>query len=214
MWGEGAGGGTGDPRRGARRRAAPPVLALLAAAVLSACAGGFLGSGSSFERAFESGRYESAVATFARDSSLHTEEEPLFRVGLLRATPDRPFYDPDRARMLLNRLLDLHPDTHFRAYAEGLLSLLDRMEATSSRVAALRDELAETEARTDSLRAELLETGVRVDSLEEELAAAEGLEEKLEAALSRAARLEKQLEQLKQVHLQQPPDTGAGGSRR
>ncbi len=197
-----------------RRRSGATVLALLAAAVLSGCAGGFLGSGNSFERAFESGRYEAAVATFARDSSLHTQEEPLFRVGILRATPDRPFYDPVRSRRLLNRLLNLHPDTEFRAYAEGLLSLLDRMEETSSRVAALREELAETEARTDSLREALLETGVRVDSLEEELAAAEGLEKKLEAALDRAARLEKQLEQLKQVHLRQPPDTGGAGRRR
>lgn len=205
----------GGVRGGRGRRLAPATaFALLAAVVLPACAGGFLGSRNSFERAFESGRYESAMATFARDSSLHTEEEPLFRAGLLRATPDRPFYDPDRARMLLSRLLDLHPDTDFRAYAEGLLSLLDRMEATSSRVASLQEELAETEARNDSLREALLETGVRVDSLEEELAAAEGLEEELEAALSRAARLEKQLEQLKQVHLQQPPDTGTGGSRR
>ena len=207
-------GGAGPPGRAARSHPAAPVVALLAAAVLTACAGGFLASGSSFESAFESGDYESALATFARDSSLHTQEEPLFRVGLLRATPDRPFYDQDRARMLLNRLLSLHPDTRFRAYAEGLLSLLDRVEATSSRVAALRDELEETGARTDSLRAALLETGVRVDSLEDELAAAEGLEKKLEAALSRAAQLEKQLEQLKQVHLQQPPDTGSGGLRR
>lgn len=204
--------GPGDGR--APCRAPATAVALLAAAVLSACAGGFLGSSDSFKRAFESGRYEEAMATFARDSTLHTQEEPLFRVGLLRATPDRPFYDPDRARRLLNRLLALHPSTRFRAYAEGLLSLMDRMEETSSRVAALREELEETGVRTDSLRAALRETGVRVDSLEEELAAAEGLEKKLQAALSRAARLEKQLEQLKQVHLQQPPDTGDAGRRR
>lgn len=206
--------GAAPSGRAARHHVTSAAVALVAAAVLTACAGGFLASGSSFQSAFESGDYESAVTTFARDSSLHTQEEPLFRVGLLRATPNRAFYDPDRARMLLNRLLSLHPDTHFRAYAEGLLSLLDRIEATSSRVAALRDELDETGARADSLRAALLETGVRVDSLEKELAAAEGLEKKLEAALNRAARLEKQLEQLKQVHLQQPPDTGTGGLRR
>ena len=58
-----------------------------------------------------------------------------------------------------------------------------------------------------------ISTAMASNVLEQELAAAEGLEKKLEAALSRAARLEKQLEQLKQVHLQQPPDTGAGGVR-
>lgn len=195
------------PGRGVRTA----VAALLAAVTLAGCAGGFLGGGGSFDRAFESGRYEAAMAAFARDSSLHRKEEPLFRVGVLRATPDRPFYDPDRARTLLNRLLDLHPGTRFRAYAEGLLSLLNRTEEVSSRVASLRAELAETGARADSLRGALRDSGIRADSLEEELAAAEGLEKKLEAALDRAARLEKQLEQLKQVHLGQPPDTG--GSR-
>lgn len=190
------------------------AAALLAAAALAGCAGGFLGGSDTFERAFESGRYEAAMATFARDSSLQRQEEPLFRVGLLRATPDRPFYDRDRARLLLNRLLDLHPGTRFRPYAEGLLSLLNRVEETSARVADLRAEIKQTEARVDSLRGALRESGVRADSLEEELAAAEGLEKKLEEALDRAARLEKQLEQLKQVHLGQPPDTGSTGSRR
>lgn len=190
------------------------VATLLAAAGLLGCAGGFLGSGGSFEDAFEAGRYEAALATFARDSSLQTREEPLLHVALLRATPDRPFYDPDRARMLLDRLLDLHPTTRYRPYAEGLLSLLHRIEDASTRVAHLQAELSQTEARADSLRTALRITGVRMDSLEGQLAAVEGLEKKLQAALNRAARLEKQLEQLKQLHLQQPPDTGDGGSSR
>lgn len=208
---------SGEPSAGPDREGwrGPSAAVVLAAAVaLLGCAGFLVGSGGTFERAFESGRHEEALATFARDTSLHTDEEPLFRVGLLRATPGRPFYDPDRARQLLNRLVEVHPDTDFRPYAEGLLSLLDRVEETTSRVEALRAELAETEARTDSLRSALRETGVRVDSLEDELAVAEQVEKKLQAALARAARLEKQLEQLKQVHLQQPPDTGGGAIRR
>lgn len=195
---------------GARATAA----ALLAAAGLLGCAAGFLGAGGSFEDAFEAGRYEAALATFARDSSLQTREEPLLHVALLRATPDRPFYDPDRARMLLDRLLDLHPRTRYRPYAEGLLSLLDRMEDASSRIADLQAELSRTEARADSLRRALRVTGIRMDSLEGQLDVVEVLERKLEAALNRAAKLEKQLEQLKQVHLQQPPDTADAGSGR
>lgn len=221
MWAEFA---DGIPRGGARRSTRPggrgrggglavaAVLILCAAA--AGCAGSFLSGGNTFERSFESGRYGDAMEAFERDSALQRQEEPLFRVGLLRATPDRPYYDPERARELLGRLLDLHPTTRFRAYAEGLLSLIDRVEAVSTRVATLETRLAETRDRADSLRVERREAVARADSLEAELADAEELEAELAAARERAARLEKQLDQLKRVHLGQPPDTAGGGSPR
>lgn len=204
--GAGAGGRSGIVRAAA-------VLAVVCVAA-AGCAGGFLSGGSPFERSFESGRYDAAVEAFEQDSALQRREEPLFRMGLLRATPDRPYYDPDRARELLESLLELHPTTRFRAYAEGVLALVDRADQVSSRVATLEARLEAARDRSDSLRLELREAGARVDSLERELAETEELEAELAEARERAARLEKQLDQLKRVHLGQPPDTAGGGSPR
>lgn len=187
------------------------VLAVVAAA--GGCAGG-LGGASSFERHFDTGRYERAVDAFEADSALQRQEEPLYRAGLLYATPGRSYYDPGRARQLLERLLDLYPYTRYRPHARGLLALVERVQETSSRLAGLQAELRDSRATTDSLETRLRQSGVRTDSLERELEDAALLEEKLEEAVARAARLEKQLEQLKRVHLQQAPDTGDAGSRR
>lgn len=197
-------GGGGSRRRdhgsptapGDRRPPLPAVVAVVLA--LAGCAGGLLGSAGAFDRHFETGQYDRAVAAFEADSVLQREEGPLFRVGLLYATPGKSHYDPARARGLLERLLELHPDTRYRQQAEGLLWMARRLEQTESRVARLEEELEVTRGRVSALEEKLEETGARAGSLEEEL----------EEAESRAARLKKQLEQLKRVHLGQPPDTG------
>ena len=185
----------------------------LVLAVAAGCAGA-LGGASSFERHFDTGRYDRAVSAFEADSSLQRQEEPLFRAGLLYATPGRAYYDPARARQVLERLLDLYPYTRFRPHARGLLALVDRVEEASDRMSTLESMLAEARSRSDSLETRLAGVGARSDSLERELEEAALLEEKLEEAMARAARLEKQLEQLKRVHLQQAPDTGTAGFRR
>lgn len=200
--------------RGGRTRAAWLAGFLtLVLSVAAGCAGG-LGGGSSFERHFDTGRYDRAVSAFEADSSLQRQEEPLFRAGLLYATPGRPYHDPARARQVLERLLDLYPYTRFRPHARGLFALLDRVEEASARTSTLETMLAEARARSDSLETRLAGVSARSDSLERELEEAAVLEEKLEEAMARAARLEKQLEQLKRVHLQQAPDTGSTGFRR
>lgn len=190
----------------AERAAAP--LALAAALALAGCAAGLFGgggSGSAFQRHFEAGRYRAAMAVFEGDSAVRRREGPLFRAGLLYATPDEPFYDPGRASRLFGRLLELHPESRYRLQAEGLLTLLGRMQEAEARaedleerVARLESDLKEAEGRAARLREELKASNAR----------ASRLEKKLDKAVARAARLQKQLKQLQQVHLGQPPDTG------
>lgn len=184
---------------------AAPLLAAAAALVLSGCALGLFGGGSSFERHFEAGRYREAMAVFESDSAVRRREEPLFRAGMLHAAPDGPFYEPDRARRLLERLFELYPDTRYRLQAGGLLALLRRMREAERRATDLEDRIARLES--DLLEAEGKAARLRTE-LEESNDRASRLEKKLEKAVARAARLEKQLKQLKKVHLGQPPDTG------
>lgn len=134
-------------RIGGRPAVAAVVVGLLWAAV--GCASlGILPRTTSFERHYEAGRYRAAVEAFEADSALQRREDPLFRVGLLFADPSEPFHDPARARRLLERLLELHPESRHGREARGLVALLRRLEEADER-------LEEANARADRLEKKL-----------------------------------------------------------
>jgi hypothetical protein len=86
------------------------------------------------------------VEAFRADSSLHDDEEALYRAGLLYASPDSPHYDPARAVETLERLLELHPDTDRRREATHLVALLSEIRSLGGRVAELRDQIDKLKA--------------------------------------------------------------------
>lgn len=117
------------------------LAVLLGLAAVLGCAGGLVGSGGAFERHFEAGRYRAAVDTFEADSSLQRRETPLFRAGLVYAAPGDSVHDPERARDLLSRLLELHPGTEYRHEARALLALLEQVREAADRAVRLQDQL-------------------------------------------------------------------------
>lgn len=133
---------TGAPTRGNEPgpRYATFVGAVLLGAVLTACAA------NPFHRQFEAGDYHSAMSTFRADSSLHDDERALYRLGLLFALPESPFYDPARARETLRSLLERYPDTGRRDEVEHLVALLEEIQGLGSRVTDLRTRLDQLKA--------------------------------------------------------------------
>ncbi len=83
-------------------------------------------SGGSMEDRLLSGDYAGALALFAADSSLHTDEDALYRAGLAAAMSGHPGHDPRRATRLFRQLLELHPDTEHRLSAELHLEMIAR----------------------------------------------------------------------------------------
>lgn len=110
------------------------------AAAVAACAT------SSFHRHVEAERYEAALEAFEADSSLHQEEDALYRAGVLYATPGSPGYDPARGLETLERLLRIHPATPHRREADRLLALLAEVDSLHRRVTELRDQLQQLKA--------------------------------------------------------------------
>lgn len=128
-------------KTGASRAGSVGLLSLLLAAGAGCASLGILPRTTEFDRHFEAGRYRAAVEAFEADSALQRREDPLFRVALLYADPREPFHDLDRARELLGRLLELHPDTEHAPEARSLVALLDRLERADARSARLEEKL-------------------------------------------------------------------------
>jgi tetratricopeptide (TPR) repeat protein len=103
-------------------------------------------SSKAFHRQFEAGDYHAAMETFRADSSLHDDEEALYRRGLLYALPSSPYYDPGRAREAYQELLERHPDTQHRLEADHLLGLLEEIQGLGNRVSQLRTRLEQLKA--------------------------------------------------------------------
>lgn len=134
----------GTPPPGGLAHGSAIVLLALASAV--GCAGVLAGGQSAFDRHFETGRHEAAIDSFEADSALQRRARPLFRAGLVYADPGGSPYDPDRARQLLLRLTELHPDTEYRHQARAILSLLERVREADDRAARLRKQLKRLKA--------------------------------------------------------------------
>ncbi len=135
------------------------VVAVVALTLAAACAS------TSFDRHFDAGRFDVAVAVFAADSSLHSDERTLFRAALAHATPDQAAYAPERARTLLEELLRRYPSGAYHHQARALAGTLERAQQQESVAARIETELAALRTRLVSL-----EQRVRVqEALHEEL---------------------------------------------
>lgn len=109
---------------------------------------------SRFDRFYDAGRYDAAIAEFAADSSLRADERTLFRAAVARATPNHAAHDPAQARALLDDLLHRFPGGTYHLQARALAASLastHQLAADASRIesqlTALRERIASLEHR-------------------------------------------------------------------
>lgn len=87
-----------------------------------------------FHEHWRAGRHEEAAEAFRNDTTLETDARALYRMALLRLSPDLPVYDPAAARADLQSVLELEPGPALRREARLLLEL-------TGRIVKLRDQL-------------------------------------------------------------------------
>jgi len=159
-----------------------------------------------FDRYMASGQWVDAAREFSSDSLLQNDEEAIYQAAILHGTPDRPTYDPTRARGLFQGLLTKFPGTKHRDDAAARMMLLDDVLRTR-RVAAARerdleDRIAKLERETQTLRVRIDSSAAQSDSLRGVIARVETLRKDRETELA-ALRLE--LQRLKEIDLKPRP---------
>lgn len=95
------------------------------------------------DRYFDSGEYALVAGAFEADPDLESDERALFEAGVAYALPASAVRDPERARVLLTRLLEMYPDTGHRRDAEWILSFVDREANLGARLADVTNTLEE-----------------------------------------------------------------------
>lgn len=129
------GGRAVRPTRRPRNRRTPEGWAIVAALLVPLLAGC---STAAFQEHYEAGRYDEAVSAFRTDSSLHDDEEALYRLALMQVTTDSPVRDLQRARRTLERLIELHPDGARSREARALLSLLGQIRGLETQLREMK----------------------------------------------------------------------------
>jgi len=161
---------------------------------------------SQFDRYMASGQWVDAAREFSGDSLLQNNEEAIYQAAILHGTPDRPTYDPTRARGLFQRLLVKFPGTKHRDDAAARMMLLDDLLRTR-RVAGdslrhLEDSIATLTRESQKLRIRIDSSVAQSDSLRAVIARVEALRKDRETELA-ALRLE--LQRLKEIDLKPRP---------
>lgn len=100
----------------------------------------------SFDERLLAGDYESVLAIYAADTTLHADERATYLAALAAAQTGHPAHDPDRATELFRRLLERHPDTPHQFEAEVYLDLLARERELRATIRRLDRELQQLKA--------------------------------------------------------------------
>lgn len=100
----------------------------------------------SFDERLLAADYESVLAIYAADTTLHANERATYLAALAAARTGHPAHDPDRATELFGRLLERHPDTEHRFEAEVYLDVLARERELRAAVRRLDRELQQLKA--------------------------------------------------------------------
>jgi len=98
------------------------------------------------EERLRAGDYETVLAMYAADSTLHTNEDATYRAGVAAAMSGHAGHDPRRAATLFERLLREHPNTSRRLELELYLDLLGQNRDLRSTIGRLDRELKQLKA--------------------------------------------------------------------
>jgi|YelNatPaOPRAMG01_1025707.scaffolds.fasta_scaffold11228_4 tetratricopeptide (TPR) repeat protein len=94
---------------------------------------------------FKAGDYPRAAAVYEEVLSAHpspgTDARALYRLGVSRAEPGSPAFDPAKAREIFERLRRTHPGSRYARQAALPLALLDAMERASREASRLQAQL-------------------------------------------------------------------------
>ena len=155
-----------------------------------------------FERYVSQQRWTDAAAAFDADTTLLENERALFDAAMLFSSPTRGAYDPNRARVLLQRILTRFPESKHRIEAADRLALMDTVLAERGRAS---ERAREVEARIAALAADTLRLRARLDSAGAGRATSERNAARLEADLrdrdEQLRQLRLELARLKEIDL-------------
>ena len=181
----------------------------LAAALASACA-----STSPGNRYFESGDYTRAAAAYEKSLKegewlVEQEDQVLYRLALIYAAPDSPHKDPERARVLLHRLVDEYAESPY-GLAAGLILKLQQTVAdlraaalqTERKINSLLRETAKVKRGSDRMEAE---AGAQEESIQKLSRQVRRLRGEIERLAAEVADREAELQRIKEIDLAKPP---------
>lgn len=134
---------------------------LVALAVATLAAGACVRA-TQFDRYFAERRWTDAAREFEADTALRTNEEALYRAGLIFGTPGIPTYDAAKARDLLTTLVTRFPNSTHSADATARLLLIqdvararrdadERERGLENRIAILAREVSDLKSRLDAI---------------------------------------------------------------
>lgn len=198
-------------RRSFRTAAIASSVAISLVAV--ACA-----TSTQFDRAIDAHQWSSAATALKADTTVLDNDAGLFRAAMLYSFPDRPTYDPMRARELFERLLEQFPDSPLRQQANDHLSLLYQLQKTSDASAAnqqvLLSTIAELAADTVRLRASIDSVAVQLRAEQDQNGVLRKVATRLESDLqdreSQLSALHDELNHLKAIDLGPRPRGALG----
>jgi hypothetical protein len=174
-------------------------VVLLAALLLSGCAA------STFDRHLAAERWTDAAHAFASDSALHSNERAMYRAALLYGTPGLDTWQPQVARELLARMLQLHPNSIHRESAIRVIALIDEVQRVNALTAVLELTRVQVETELEALRADvaLLESRLSVQTEEREQLriAVERLQGDVRSREQQLRTLREELDRLKAIDL-------------
>lgn len=165
------------------------------------------------DRSFKTGDYARAAEAYEsrleNDEWLGRKDRVLYRLALIYASAESPLEDRDRARALLQQLLDDHPDSPYRLSALLILEL-------QRTLAGLRELASREDERIDALLQELAELQTGSDRLEEVAGSRENrireltrrvhrLQSEVERLATEVAEREAELRRIKEIDLAKPP---------
>jgi hypothetical protein len=173
---------------------------------------------SQFDSAIDARNWSDAATALAADTSLLHNESTLFQAAMLYSFPDRPTYDPARARELFERLLRDYPNTSRRQAATDQLSLLYELQKASSDAVAkqqgLRAQIAQLTSDTLKLRRSIDSISVRLQAEQDQSALLRKVATRMESDLqdreSQLKVLHDELNHLKAIDLRSTIRTPVG----
>ena len=173
---------------------------------------------SQFDTAIDARNWSDAATALAADTSLLDNESTLFQAAMLYSFPNRPTYDPARARDLFERLLKDYPNTSRRQPAIDQLSLLYELQKTNNNAVAkqqdLRAQIAQLAADTIKLRRSIDSIAVRLQAEQDQSAllrkVATRLENDLQDRENQLGVLHDELNHLKAIDLRSTIRTPSG----